>query len=187
MERLGLRIGTVHQFQGDEREVVVISFAVGADEVESSWRFVNQPDLFNVMVTRARENLIVVTSNSSPPGFAGDYVRWASDFSKEQSDEPVDDPWVYKVVEALSLHDIPTRVGYRVGRYLIDLVAGEGERAVAIDCTASAEKVTSHIDRAMLLRRAGWRTTDAYESKWGEEPQRFVRSLLEEFPEIAPG
>lgn len=186
IESAGLRIGTVHEFQGDERDVVLISLAVGTGEDDSAWRFVNQSDLFNVMVTRARENVIVVTSNASPPGVAGNYVKWADEFSPKDLDTSLVNPWIQRVAQALELFDIPVRTGYRVGRYVIDIVAGTDTNAIAIDCHVSANHVTEHIDRAMLLRRAGWRTADAYESKWSEEPERFVRSLLGEFPEIAP-
>ncbi len=184
IERWGLRIGTVHQFQGDEREVIVVSFAIGAGEAESSWNFVNQPDLFNVMVTRARENLIVVTSNDSPPGFAGNYVRWANEYSPSTEDVPIDHPWIQTLVAAFEAHGIRCRSGYRVGRYLIDIVVGAGESAVAIDAVVNIDDLDAHVDRAMLLRRAGWRTTDAYETKWAHEPDAFVRSLLEEFPKL---
>ncbi len=62
IERLGLTVGTVHAFQGSERDVVVASLALGSEESAASRRFLEDPNLFSVLVTRARQRMIVVTS-----------------------------------------------------------------------------------------------------------------------------
>ena len=85
---------------------------------------------------------------------------------------------------ALRERGISARVGYQVGRYVVDVVAGEGEGAVAIDCVPSRHGNEAHVDRAMLLRRAGWRTADAYESRWAEEPGRFALELTLTYPDL---
>ena len=179
-----IRVGTVHQYQGDERDIAIISFAIGTDEPVKTWSFVNQNDLFNVMVTRAREQVIVVTSNPEPPGLAGDYVRWAQPHATLVPNVKISDPWTLAVAEALENHGIAVEVGYPVGRYVIDLVAGAGVAAVAIECVPSAVGANAHIDRAMMLRRAGWRTTDAYESRWSNDLDQFIAELRTTFPEL---
>lgn len=184
IEEYGIRVGTVHQYQGDEREIVIISFAIGSDEPDSAWNFVNQPDLFNVMVTRAREHVVVISSNPSPPGLAGNYLRWSDPLTNLLPDEELLDPWIQKVATALRERGVSARVGYRVGRYVVDIVAGKGEAAVAIDCRPSPHGNEAHVDRAMLVRRAGWRTADAYESRWAEEPERFALELLVTYPDL---
>ncbi len=55
IERVRLRVGTVHSFQGDERDVMVLSLAVGSDG--EGLRFLEDPNLFNVLVTRARRRV----------------------------------------------------------------------------------------------------------------------------------
>ena len=166
IDGFGLRVGTAHSYQGDETRVIIASWAVGEDELDKAWQFVNQRNLFNVMVTRAREKMVVVTSRAEPPGLAGEYVQWAEPLIDLVTDIDLDDPWVKRVAEALGDVGVPVRVGYRVGRHVVDLVAGEGEQAIAIDCVPHVDGPLAHIDRAMMLRRAGWRTSDAYESKW---------------------
>lgn len=59
LEKLDLRVGTVHAFQGNERDVVLASVGVGHDDGPRSWRFVEDPHLFAVFVTRARKRLVV--------------------------------------------------------------------------------------------------------------------------------
>lgn len=54
LERLGLRVGTVHAFQGSEAHTVVAVLGLVDDDSPARVRFVSDPNLFNVLVTRAR-------------------------------------------------------------------------------------------------------------------------------------
>jgi hypothetical protein len=79
----GLRVGTVHAFQGSERDVMIVSMGLAPDVPAGSRRFVEDPNLFNVMVTRARRRMVVVTSlladGAEPPdGLVGDFLRHAA-------------------------------------------------------------------------------------------------------------
>ena len=187
IDAYGLRVGTVHSYQGDERDVLIMSFGVGTEEPDSSWRFVNQKTLFNVMVTRAREDVVVVTSRAEPPGLAGEYVKWAQPLTDLIADLGSTDPWVNRVADALTEQGVPVRLGYPVGRHVIDVVAGVGEHAVAIDCQPHADGAQTHMDRAMTLRRSGWRTADAYQTMWGDNPGQFAIELCSRYPKLRQG
>lgn len=68
LEALDLRIGTVHAFQGIKRDVVIASIGLGPDDAAASWRFVDDPHLLAVFVTRARDRLIVLLWADPPEG-----------------------------------------------------------------------------------------------------------------------
>ncbi|MDP9420035.1 MAG: ATP-binding protein [Actinomycetota bacterium] len=68
LETLDLRVGTVHAFQGNERDMVVASLGLGPDQDSTSWRFVEDPHLFTVLVTRARRHFTVLVSGDPPAG-----------------------------------------------------------------------------------------------------------------------
>jgi len=53
--RIGLKVGTAHAMQGSEHDTVVISLALDDDSM-GSLRFLEDPNLFNTMVTRARQH-----------------------------------------------------------------------------------------------------------------------------------
>ncbi|MDW8107310.1 MAG: DEAD/DEAH box helicase [Armatimonadota bacterium] len=55
-----LLIGTAHRFQGNEVDYLVFATIVGANATERDLRWVEQPNLFNVAITRARQKLIVL-------------------------------------------------------------------------------------------------------------------------------
>ncbi|GMR24067.1 MAG: hypothetical protein BMS9Abin37_2560 [Acidobacteriota bacterium] len=62
IEKHDLLIGTPYSFQGEERDVMLLSLAVDADSHPMSFRYLSQADVFNVSITRARDYQIV-----SPP------------------------------------------------------------------------------------------------------------------------
>lgn len=47
-------IGTPHAFQGEERDLMLISFAIDDDSHPSTFQYLNREDVFNVSITRAR-------------------------------------------------------------------------------------------------------------------------------------
>ena len=65
--RMGLRVGTVHSFQGSECDEVVVSLALADGDPAGAWRFVNDPSLLTVLTTRARRSVHVITSAIAPP------------------------------------------------------------------------------------------------------------------------
>jgi len=71
---LDLRVGTVHAFQGNERDVVVVSLGLGPDD-GGAWRFIEDSHLFAVLVTRARRRMVVVLS-ADPPREAWPPPTW---------------------------------------------------------------------------------------------------------------
>ncbi len=54
IRRHQLLIGTPHQFQGEERDLMFISFVVDKDTHPSTYLYLNRLDIFNVSITRAR-------------------------------------------------------------------------------------------------------------------------------------
>ncbi|GIE74660.1 hypothetical protein Aph02nite_06100 [Actinoplanes philippinensis] len=66
IEELGLRVGTVHSFQGSEADAVVVSLGLVDGDAAGRRRFVTDPQLFNVMITRARRRLVLLTSLTAP-------------------------------------------------------------------------------------------------------------------------
>ena len=57
----GIAVGTVHKFQGDERDIMLFSPVVSRGITQSAAKWVESPpNLVNVAITRAREGLIFV-------------------------------------------------------------------------------------------------------------------------------
>ena len=57
----GVDVGTIHTFQGDEREVVIMSLALSPTTGEKTYNWVkDNKEMINVAVTRPKDKLIIV-------------------------------------------------------------------------------------------------------------------------------
>ncbi|MBY8870363.1 AAA family ATPase [Micromonospora sp. PLK6-60] len=177
IERLGLRSGTVHGFQGSEAELVIVSLGLVDGDPPARHRFVAEPNLFNVLVTRARRRLTVVTSLSAVEGLVGDYLRYAEQGPTPPATAPEpDDGWAGRLAAELRRLGLPVRAGYPVGRWRVDLCVGDGEAAVGVICAVHPDGVAAHLARQRTLLRAGWRLADGFPGRWADDP---VRAALE--------
>jgi hypothetical protein len=181
---LDLRSGTVHQLQGGERDVVVVSLAVTAQD-RAARRFVEDPSLFNVMVTRARRRMIVVTSlPEDVDGLIGAYLAHAATPpdsapapAAAPAAAPADDAYPRAIAAELAALGHRVRCAYPVGRWTIDLCVGESEDAVAVECGVHPDGPTAHIARHLQLRRAGWRLLEVHPSAHDGDPARAALEL----------
>ncbi len=177
IERLGLRTGTVHGFQGSEADVVVVSLGLVDGDGAARHRFAADPNLFNVMVTRARRQMVVVTSLTSADGLVGEYLAYASGGPVPRTDLSTVDGWAGALGAELGKAGVPVRAGYPVGEWWVDLCAGTGDGAVGLICAVHPDGVAAHIERQETLLRAGWRLVDAFPSRWGGDPVRAALHL----------
>lgn len=87
MKKHQIEIGTAHTFQGDERDIILISWAFADNSFPQSITFLQKPNLFNVAVTRARfKNINFVSKNPKelPEGLFRDYVNYIYEYQNKQ-------------------------------------------------------------------------------------------------------
>lgn len=184
IDRMDLRVGTVHAFQGNERDSVVVSFGVGADAGSRTWRFIDEPHLFAVLATRARKRLTLVLSAEPPAGLAADYLA--------QADSPPRRPcpgsvpaWTAGIAADLASAGFSPITAYPCGRHHVDVCVGEGTHFAGIECTVHPDGPAAHIERHLALRRSGWTLVEAYESKWrGRRGELLIELLGTLRPEV---
>lgn len=183
IERLGLRSGTVHAFQGSEADIVVASLGLVDDDSPARGRFVADPNLFNVLVTRARHRMVVVTSLTSAQGVVGEYLAHAERppaGAAPPAFPPATSPdadWRVRLGAELRHAGLAVRTDYPVGPWLVDLCVGDGDAAVGLICRVHPDGVDAHLERQETLRRAGWRLMDAFPSRWAGDPVRAVLDI----------
>ncbi len=181
LDALDLRIATVHGFQGNERDNMIVSLGVGPED-SRSLRFVEDPNLFNVMITRARVDVTVLLS-MDPEGLGDglllDYLRHAERAPVGPRPSPASDHtgWKGAVLEALRPYGLPLWADYPVGGYAVDIVVGAGEGAIGVECTVHPAGVSAHMDRHIALRGAGWDLMTAMESRWLARPEDAAEAI----------
>ena len=176
---LGLQVGSVDAFQGAERDTMIVSLAVSPTSSRAATIFANDPNVFNVMITRARHENIVLSSFASPPdGLLGDYLRAASQPPTAPPPAPIDDPWVQILADELAVGGVAVRLGYRVGRHIIDLVVGDDSNAIGIDARIDRAGTSTQVTRRLELHELGWTILDIPESEWSHRRALVVSEVL---------
>jgi hypothetical protein len=188
IDKLDLRSGTVHGFQGSEADLVIASLGLVEEDSPARHRFVADPNLFNVMVTRARKHMTVVTSLRSPEGIVGDYLRYAEHPpTPSHADNDPPDEWAAALAGELRHAGLPVRFAYPVGRWQVDLCVGAEQDAVGLICGVHPDGVEAHVERQRTLLRAGWRLLDAFASRWSGDPVRAAIELARQAGQGAVG
>ncbi len=180
IEELGLRTGTVHAFQGSEAEVVIVSLGLQAGDPPGRRRFVADPSLFNVMITRARRKLIVVTALDDETGLLGDFFEYAAT-PLHGSEMSALEGWTESLATELRRLEVITRPAYAVGRWTIDLCLGPPENPIGVLTGPHPDGPEAHLARRRALTQAGWRLRDGFASRWGSDPRRAALELAAGF------
>lgn len=195
-EERKIRCGEAANFQGDERDVIVISTVVAIDPNHTSTRFgamtgIKDLRKINVAASRARNQMWVVTSVDPEMLPAGDFraalIRHCSAYSGEapQQDEILDaceSEFEKRVVnELLNRGYKAVEVQKTVGRYRLDIVVSGPERRLAIECDGDRWHGPDvwYQDRARqeVLERAGWTFERIRGSAYFRDPNAAMASV----------
>jgi hypothetical protein len=174
IEAMGLRVGTVHAFQGAEADVVVASLGLSDTDPPARHRFAADPNLFNVLITRARHRLIVVTALQNPGGLIDDFLTYAAAPPRPAHAPPdAAKGWPAHLGRELAESGIPVRADYPVGRWTVDLCAAD----TGLVCRVHPDGPHAHIERQRTLLRAGWHLHDAFPTRWNGDATRAALDL----------
>ncbi|GAA4601061.1 hypothetical protein GCM10023107_55320 [Actinoplanes octamycinicus] len=174
IEELRLRVGTVHAFQGSEADAVVVSLGLVDGDSAGRRRFVTDPQLFTVMVTRARRRLVVLTSLTAPTGLLRDYLAHAEG-PRAAEPGPAPAGWAAELAAELDRLDLPVQPGYQVGPWTVDLCVGP----VGVFTGVHPDGPAAHLERQGALHRAGWQLIEAFPSRWQGDPRRAALEIAE--------
>ncbi|MBR2526021.1 AAA family ATPase [bacterium] len=82
-----VEIGTAHTFQGDERDIMLISWAFADNSHSQSLTFLQKPNLFNVAITRAKNKMINFISHdisNLPSGHFRNYMAFLREYNERR-------------------------------------------------------------------------------------------------------
>lgn len=152
-----LVVATAHRFQGDERDIMIFSPVLSEDAPDHLQRFVNNANLVNVAVTRARRRLIVVGDRHACLTVGG-VIGQLAQYSLDLEDGRFDSPLERKMFVALENAGLKPRTGVVAEGYRLDLALETGDRRIDIECDGAVYHRNSRKDniRDAALRKAGW-------------------------------
>jgi hypothetical protein len=180
----GLRVGTAHQWQGGERDRMLLSLALDADSAAASRRFLERPDVFNVAVTRARHGQVVFVS-LEPAGLpAGSLLRGFLEAAEAPPPAPAGPAgapaWLRGIGASLANDGYQVWPGHRVAGHLADLVVRhDAGPLVLVDVIGPADRWGAALSNEVVrsLTRAGHRVLPVALRAWQRDPQPTLARL----------
>jgi hypothetical protein len=169
-------VGTAHALQGDERDIVIFTTSIDSESHPASLRFLENPNLFNVAITRARKLQYVVTSvraNQLPAGLLREYLQYASgEWQPTVGPGQAQGEFENQVIEQLQKQQIATWPSFEAAGVRIHIVAFDGEQHLAVLCDGFKPHVDEPLDALTthrLLFRAGWRLRRIPHRTWHKD------------------
>ncbi|MEM7011607.1 MAG: AAA domain-containing protein [Verrucomicrobiota bacterium] len=175
LERHDVLIGTVHSFQGEERDMMLVSLALDDNAPSASYRFLDRRDIFNVMVTRARLRNHVFYSFSpdqvKPDSLLASFMNYAANIPKTPSAAAGDEnlcAFADEVAAQLRKVGAIVHIGYPLAGMIVDLVYTlDGEtRGVDLIGYPGSFAAAFNLERVLILRRAGLSIVPLPYSAW---------------------
>jgi hypothetical protein len=162
IERHKILIGTPYSFQGEERDIVLISFCLDKDSHPSSFLYLNRNDVFNVSITRARNlQLIYGSFKTEDPKVKGILERYLGFIQTQKnmifnSYDPTHDPFLEEVRSALSKRNWHCWPNFPVAGFNVDLVTEKQGIMCGIDLIGYPGDYSAsfELERYRLFNRA---------------------------------
>ena len=131
-----IRVATPFGFQGEERDIMLISFSVDND-CKRAAVYLNKADVFNVTITRARQQqlLFISIDETQLPehNLLRRYLASIKKFEAQHSISSELDEFQTNVINSLNGFDIETWPGYSIAGTEVDILCRYKGQYLAID------------------------------------------------------
>jgi hypothetical protein len=187
LHRHKLTASTAHGFQGDEKDMMLLSFALTNACPPTTRRFIEREDVFNVSITRARDRLLAFCSFDYASLPVDSLLRdWMLSMERGEAAEEARpaDPLIQEVAHRLQEAGYVCQMGMSVAGIAIDLLVSRGDAAVlALDLVGQRGRAGEEIpmQQLMLLQRAGLRLFPLGIAEWKTDPARCLAAIENAF------
>ena len=180
-----LMVGTAHSFQGEERDIMHLSFAIDNESHPSSFNHLNKEDIFNVSITRAKNHQYIYTSlnrDGAPSNnLLCDYIAEIEAYNKSTRDKhnQAADKFAHEVKSALSNTYSTIWEGYPVAGLKVDLVVKHLNIFTAIDLIGYPGEFEEAftMERYNILHRTGLRIFPLPYTYWVIDNDKCIQNL----------
>ena len=198
IERRRIHCGISAEFQGDERDVVILSLVDSAApglplRKETDGADSMMKKRWNVAVSRASDQLWLVHSFDPAAQLKPDDLRrslfdWADGVMSGTigAAEPFDLPdpeFTGQVLRALRKRGYRVEAGHDAGAWRLDMVVRARGRAAAIECDGSGREdedaIRRDMERQTVLERAGWKFVRVRSADWFRRPEKTLERVCE--------
>ncbi len=184
LRRFKVLCGTPYNFQGNEREIIILSFTVCDNSHSSAFVHVAKPEVLNVAITRAKSFQYVLKSVSDTKlkddSLLNEYFRFIKEFSHIKDINTVQDEFQKQIIKALkqlSYKDV--RLGYPLAGNLLDILVFHRNTYFFIDLIGYPGKFEDafSLERYKTLARTGIKSLPIHYSLWKKNPDLVIKRL----------
>ncbi len=184
-----IEIGTAHTFQGDERDIILISWAFADNSYMQSLTFLQKPNLFNVAITRGRNKVINFISRNPrelPDGHFRNYVSFMQEYQNRKQallsgeiDENIyKNPLEREVAEKIRELDHKVVAGAYIASLSADLLIDD-KFVVEIDGVEDKIKSNlSNVKKQAIIERSGYKVKRITYREWQYSPKACLDRVL---------
>ena len=184
-----IEIGTAHTFQGDERDIMLISWAFANNSHPQSITFIQKPNLFNVAITRAKNKCINFVSHdieTMSEGHFRNYISYVKEYLERKQALANDeiDANIYKNPFERVVADEIRKLGHRVlaGADIAGLSADlvvDDKFILEIDGVEDKQKSNiSNMKKQSILERSGFKVKRITYREWQYSPKACLDRIL---------
>ena len=182
-----IRLGTPYHFQGEERDIMLISMTVAENSHVSGLNYLNKEDVFNVAITRARNKQYVFSSvkgfkqNFKNNSLLYNYLNAISESKiKKETSTLLEDSFVTAVCDYLHKEGCNTRVGYAIAGIHIDILVTTEKGQFGIDLIGYPGAFTEAftLERYKILNRVGIEIFPISYLSWKKDKYHVKEKLL---------
>lgn len=191
-----IKIGNSYEFQGDERDVIILSMVISKKQEDGETRIVKALTTkefersFNVAASRAKEQVILVYS-IHPNELSKDCLRYKlityyNTFNKNENINrhiKLNTDFEKEIYKELRNNNIDITSHFRIGKYEIDFVVNdENGKKIAIECDGddfkTKEEYEADIIEQDVLTRCGWKYIRLRASQFYINKEKTVSELV---------
>lgn len=161
LERHRIITGTAHSFQGEERDIMFVSFSIDANSHAGSRRHLEKEDVFNVSITRARNTQHILHSVKPDELPAESLLRRYLEHNPKEIpshySEELHDTFAKEVIQALKQKDVQIWPGFHLANMTIDLFVHYQGKFAGIDLIGHPGDFEDafELERYKILYRSG--------------------------------
>ena len=173
-----IEIGTAHTFQGDEKDIILMSWAFANNSYPQSITFLQKPNLFNVAITRARYRCVNFVSHdleTMPDGHFRHYVSYLKQYKDRKNaiqNEGIDEN-IYKnslereIAEEIRTLEHNVQAGVEIAGLSADLVVDDSF-IIEVDGVEDSKKLyhMSNMKKQSILERCGYKVKRITYREW---------------------
>ncbi len=190
IQRHKIEVGTAHTFQGDERDIMLISWTIAPNSHSQSLMFLQKPNLFNVAITRARKKIYNFTSKNVqdlPEGLLRSYFEYVRQSIKNDFEFTPEKATFKNEFEKEVFFEIKNMIqeegldfdvysSVNIGGVSADIMVGH----VIIECDGvkdNTKKSTPPMKKQRIMERSGFKVLRFIKREWDLSKNTYLEKV----------